>query len=304
MRLFDLHCDTLYECDRQNCELWENTLDLDVKRGLAMDAFVQVFAAFIPDELRGTAAQDHGLRLLDLAAAQAEIYSQLLPVKSAADLDAAAQTHRCGMLLAVEGGAVLGGELSMVDELAKRGVKLLTLTWNGDNELACGCMSGRKGGLSDFGKAALLRMGEVGILPDVSHLNEAGFWDVAETVEGPFLATHSLSAAVCSHPRNLTDAQFDCIRDRGGLVGLNLCTAHLGVGDFAAFERHLAHFLERDGAHTVAMGCDLDGTTLPPEWPGIDTLSALWRQLLQDGFGTETCDRLFYKNAYEFFHSL
>lgn len=304
MRLFDLHCDTLYECDRQNCELWENALDLDVKRGLALDAFVQVFAAFIPDELRGTAAQDHGLRLLDLAAAQAELYSQLLPVKSADDLDAAAKTHRCGMLLAVEGGAVLGGELSMVDELARRGVKLLTLTWNGDNELACGCMSGRKEGLSDFGKAALLRMGEVGILPDVSHLNEAGFWDVAETVKGPFLATHSLSAAVCSHPRNLTDAQFDCIRDRGGLVGLNLCTAHLGAGNFAAFERHLAHFLERDGAHTVAMGCDLDGTTLPPEWPGLDTLSALWRQLLQDGFGTETCDRLFYKNAYEFFHSL
>ena len=81
MRLFDLHCDTLYECDRQNCELWENALDLDVKRGLALDAFVQVFAAFIPDELRGTAAQDHGLRLLDLAAAQAELYSQLLPVK-------------------------------------------------------------------------------------------------------------------------------------------------------------------------------------------------------------------------------
>ena len=304
MRLFDLHCDTLYECDRQNLELWENPLDLDVKRGLAFEAYIQVFAAFIPDNLRGEAAQIHGRRLLRLAAQQAERYPQLCSVRCAHDLDTAQAQHRCGMLLAVEGGAVLGGELSMVDELACLGVKLLTITWNGENELGCGCMSGREEGLTSFGKAALRRLNEQKILPDVSHLNEAGFWDVAAVTDGPFLATHSLSAAVHPHPRNLTDAQFCCIRDHGGLVGLNLCTAHLGEGSFAAFERHLAHFLELDGAHTVALGCDLDGAPLPKEWAGIDTLSALERQLQQDGFDAKTCEQLFFSNAYEFFHWL
>ena len=304
MRLFDLHCDTLYECDRQSCELWENPLDLDVKRGLKGDAFVQVFAAFIPDELRGEAAQNHGRRLLRLAVSQAVKYPALMPIRAGADLDVAAKEHRAGMLLAVEGGAVLGGSLAMVDELADQGVKLMTLTWNGENELACGCFSIQNTGLTAFGKAALRRMGERGMLADVSHLNEAGFWDVAAVTDGPFLATHSLAAAVHPHPRNLTDSQFDCIRDRGGLVGLNLCVAHLGEASFTAFERHLAHFLERDGEDTVALGCDLDGTALPPEWPGIDTLSLLRGQLLKDGFGRETVEKLFYRNSYEFFHSL
>lgn len=304
MRLFDLHCDTLYECDRQGCELWENPLALDIKRGLRWDAFVQVFAAFIPDELRGEAAQAHGRRLLNLAVSQAAKYPTLMPIRTGADLDVVAKEHRAGMLLAVEGGAVLGGELNMVDELADCGVKLMTITWNGENELACGCFSPKNTGLTAFGRAALRRMEARGILPDVSHLNEAGFWDVAAVIDGPFLATHSLSATIHPHPRNLTDSQFDCIRDRGGLVGLSLCVPHLGESSFTAFERHLAYFLERGGEYTVALGCDLDGTELPPEWPGVDTLSLLRGQLLKDGFGRETVERLFFKNAYEFFYSL
>ena len=300
MRLFDLHCDTVYECDRRGCGLWENTLDLDIRRLARFAPACQVFAVYVPDTLRGEAARAHGRRLLALADTLARDCPPLVRMTAGADLEAAAE-HTCGMWLAAEGGAILGGDLSAVDELADAGVRLLTLTWNGENELGYGCLSGSRAGLKPFGRAVLPRLAERGILPDVSHLNEAGFWDVAAWTDTPFLATHSLSAAVHAHPRNLTDAQFDCIRDRGGLVGLSLCPEHLGGESFADFERHLAHFLERDGAHTVAVGCDLDGTALPDAWPGIDTLCLLERQLRLDGFDEETCDRLFYRNAYEFF---
>lgn len=300
MRLFDLHCDTLSECDRLGCGLWENALDVDVSRLLRFSPGVQVFAAFVPDTLHGEAARDRGRRLLSLAGRLADACPPLVRMRDGAALDRLTE-GQCGMWLSAENGAILGGKLSAVAELAAAGVRLLTLTWNGENELGYGCMTGSAEGLKPFGRAVLTELAAYGILPDVSHLNESGFWDVAALTDAPLLATHSLSAAVNPHPRNLTDAQFDCIRDRGGLVGLNLCPAHLGGMQFADFERHLAHFLERGGTHTVAMGCDLDGTALPPGWPGIDTLFSLERRLLRDGFGEDVCDRLFYRNAYAFF---
>jgi membrane dipeptidase len=225
-------------------------------------------------------------------------------IGNAPDMAKAEKEHRCGLIKAVEGGAVLGGSLEALDRLKAYQVRMMTLTWNGANELGNGCMSDDAAGLTRFGKDVVRRMEELDLLIDVSHLNERGFWDVAQISRRPFLATHSLSMTVCRHPRNLTDPQFDCICERGGLVGLNLCSAHLGEACFAAFERHLAHFLERDGEASVALGCDFDGTALPPHWNGIDTLSALEKQLIADGFGRETVDRLFYQNAYDFFSNL
>lgn len=303
MRLFDLHCDTLSICEQLNCSLLDAPNHLNMTRGLQNEAYFQVFAAFIPDELRGDDAVNYGRRLLDIADRDAALPCART-INTAADMLTAVQEHRCGMLKAVEGGAILGGSLAMLDELKARQVRLMTLTWNGANELGNGCFSADTSGLTAFGKSVVRRMEELEILVDVSHLNEAGFWDVANISHEPFLATHSLSMAVNAHPRNLTDAQFDCIRERGGLVGLNLCVAHLGEASFSAFERHLAHFLTRGGEKTVALGCDFDGTDLPPYWNGVDALSALETQLINDGFGRETVDRLFYQNAYDFFVNL
>ena len=303
MRLFDLHCDTLSVCERYDCSLLNAPLHLNIRRGLQNEAYFQVFAAFIPDELRGEEAKIYGFRLLDIAD-KATDEPCVQSIHTAQDIEKAQREHRCGLIKAVEGGAILGGDLQTLDQLQARGVKILTLTWNGTNELGNGCMSAESAGLTDFGKAVVRRMEALNLFADVSHLNERGFWDVAQISTRPFLATHSLSKTICCHPRNLTDEQFDCLRERGGLVGLNLCREHLGEASFSAFERHLTHFLERDGEKCLALGCDFDGTELPPYWNGIDTLSALEEQLLTDGFGRETVDRLFCQNAYEFFSNL
>lgn len=303
MRLFDLHCDTLSVCEQMGCSLLDAPKHLNIARGLKSEAYFQVFAAFIPDELRGDAAVNYGCKLLDIADRDA-VLPCVQSIVTPADISTAVQEHRCGMIKAVEGGAILGGDTAMLDELKVRQVRLMTLTWNGTNELGNGCFSTDTSGLTPFGKSVVRRMEELEMLVDVSHLNEAGFWDVASISHHPFIATHSLSMSVNAHPRNLTDAQFDCIRERGGLVGLNLCDEHLGEASFAAFERHLAHFLLRDGEKAVALGCDFDGTDLPKQWNGLDTLSALEKQLLADGFGRETVDRLFYQNAYDFFCNL
>ena len=303
MRLFDLHCDTLYECYTTKQNLLSNRLQLDLLRGLwNREGWVQAFAVWMPDTLRGREAYEQCLRILAFARQQAQLYNeQMLLVQSPEDIRRALASRRCAAILTVEGGSALAGRLEALDTLASAGVKAIAITWNGENELGCGSGSGKDDGLTALGKKAVRRMEELGILPDVSHLNEHGFWDVLEHTDGPVIASHSLSAAVHPHPRNLSDAQFTALVQRGGLVGLNLCAEHLGGQSFERLERHLARYLSLGGERAVAFGCDLDGTSLPPEWEGIAVIDRIYDGLLRKNYKEKFLDRLFFGNCYDFF---
>lgn len=302
MRLFDIHCDTLTECYREGSSLCRNERQIDLKRGRQYRPWCQVFAVWIPDTLRGAAAFRYTRRVLEFARAEEKRSPQQFAIVTDRDgLEAAVRTGRCAGLLAVESGATMGGRLERLSRLAALGVRIITLTWNGSNELGDGCMTENGGGLTPFGRRAVREMYRLGIVPDVSHLNEAGFWEVATLSDQPFIASHSLSRTVCDHPRNLTDAQFKELWRRGGLVGLNFCGAQLGEQSFDAVYRHLSHYWEMNGQKTVALGGDLDGTDLPEEWQGIAVYEELWAYLLKKGVSEAALDRLFFQNAFEFF---
>lgn len=305
MRLFDLHCDTLYECYTKDVSLDKNTLHVDMERGSKFDRWIQVFAVWMPDSVRGEEAWRQCAAILQSAHHFAARYPQMFQIACKAEnLNTESSSPVCTAILAVEGGSALNGDLLHSDDLSKMDVKVITITWNGSNELGHGCGSGCTDGLTAFGKAAVRRMEELGIIPDVSHLNEQGFWDVAAQTKRPFIASHSVSAAVHPHVRNLTDAQFLTIVERGGLVGLNLCEQQLGARGADALERHLYHYLCLGGEHTVALGCDLDGTDLPPEWGGIQVMPLLYEALLRKNYEESLVDRLFFGNCYDFFTQL
>lgn len=302
MRLFDMHGDTLSACYQSGESLCSNEQHIDLRRGRRYAPWCQVFAAFVPDTLHGKAAYRYCCRLLSFGAEQESRYPQQLSlVVDRAGLESAVRSGRCAGILAVENGAALAGKIPHITALAKRGVRVMTLTWNGDNELGHGCLSSSREGLTKFGRQAVREMCRVGIVPDVSHLNEAGFWDVATLSEMPFIASHSLSRSVHDHPRNLTNAQFKELRRRGGLVGISLCTDHLGAPDFEAVYRHVAQFLSLDGDTTVALGGDLDGTAIPEEWGGMVVYEQLAEYLINRGLSETTVDAIFFKNAFDFF---
>ena len=301
MRLFDLHCDTLTSCCDEAASLCLNDRHIDLKRGRQYRPWCQVFAVFIPDTMRGASAFRYARRVLDYAHGQEKRYPQQLSIVTDGEsLRSAAASDRCAALLGVESGAALGGKLGNLLRLAEMGVRVVTLTWNGSNELGHGCMSSG-GGLTPFGRRAVREMWRLKMVPDVSHLNEQGFWDVATLGEHPFIASHSLSRAVCEHPRNLSDAQFKEVRRRHGLVGLGFDGTQLGEPNFEAVHRHLLHYLELDGEQTVALGGDLDGTQLPEEWDGIAVYEALFEYLSQKGMAAALLERLFFQNAFDFF---
>ncbi len=302
IRLFDLHCDTLGQGLSNRCPIEKNNSAIDLHRGRVFASWVQAFAVFIPDDLRGKAAEERCVSLLDVAERWEREHPHEFHIVRARE-DFADSRFACRALLTGENiGAI--GDVTCLDRLRARHVRAATLTWNGDNPWGCGCF-GSGGGLTLLGVRALERMRALGITVDVSHLNERGFCDVARRLKRPFIATHSCSAAVTPHPRNLTDEQFRAVRDSGGVVGIDLYHAHLGIpfdGDyFAAFTRHLTHFLSLDGEDTVCIGTDLDGMELPQSFDGMTVLGHLYEYLLTRGIDAALLDKVFYTNAFRFF---
>lgn len=317
MRFLDLHCDTITECCKNGYALSDNPLHLDVRRAACFDAWVQVFAVWIPDTLRGDAAWEYFERSCDFYLRQTDLCA-LTRCTSSADIERAVCARKFASVLAVEGGAVLGGNLDRTDELYRRGVRILTLTWNGENELGYGCQSGG-GHLKPFGNTVLRRTEELGMIADVSHLDRVGFYDVLERTARPVLASHSTSEAVLrttrtdstdktfSMRRALTDDQIRALSAHGGLIGLNFCGSFLGdAGDDGtqAAIRHAAHILDLGGEDVLAIGSDFDGCTMHDELSGIEKMPALYDAFLQNGFGRAVCEKIFFGNGLHFFESM
>lgn len=140
MRLFDLHCDTIGECWKQKKDLFENNLHLSLQRGSAYAPWRQVFAVFIPDSCRGEAAWNYFQGIYDDFLHQLETHKDAVSFcRTSDELARAEREGKCAAILSVEGGAVLGGRLDRIQKLHAMGVRLITLTWNGANELGCGC---------------------------------------------------------------------------------------------------------------------------------------------------------------------
>jgi len=173
------------------------------------------------------------------------------------------QGEKIGALLAVEGGEALQGDISVLRILHRLGVRSLCLTWNNRNEIADGVaemVTG--GGLTNFGREVIREMNRLGMLIDVSHLAEKGFWDVLERSEVPVIASHSNAKSIWDHPRNLTDNQIRGLAQKGGIIGINFVAEFLGPDgcNLENLWRHIEHICSLVGDDFLGFGSDFDGT--------------------------------------------
>ena len=302
MKYFDLHCDTALQCLEKHCSLLSNDLNISLERVRGYERWAQVFAVWIEDEYRGDAAYS---RFCSASAyLQEELRKNVDSIafcKTGADLDSAEQNSKNIAVLSIEGGAAIAGKMEHLHDVYEQGVRLMTLTWNGRNEIADGCMQEDAKGLTPFGFDVIREMNRMGMTVDVSHLSEAGFWDVANVSTKPFVATHSDSKALQPHQRNLTDDQFREIAQGGGLVGLNFHSDFLGgTEDIAEIVNHAEHFLNLGGEKVLALGSDFDGCELCGGINGVQDVSKLY-DAMAERFGKEITDDVFYNNTYRFF---
>ena len=187
-------------------------------------------------------------------------------------------------------------------EFQRDGVRFLTLTWMGENELGCGGEAG--GPLTEFGRAVVRALPQYGIVPDVSHLSDEGVADVFECYDGPVVATHSNVRRVTGHHRNLTEKQIREIVRRGGLIGINLCSAFLSSDRMRACSddvyRHLDVFLSLGAQDTVCFGTDFDGAHVPEDIRDIGGIPRLYGYLLARGLPETVLNKVFFENAWGF----
>ena len=309
-KIFDLHCDTLTrdEYPARGRTPGRGTLDdpafhLALSKVPAGTAWVQCFAVFVPDRLRGQEA----VGFFDRHAAS--FYDQMersrdrvLACRTGADLSAAMEAGKFAALLTVEGGAVLAGELERVQAIRDAGVRMLTLTWNGPNELGSGHDTTQ--GLTPFGREAVAELERLGVIVDVSHLNDRGFEDLLDTAKKPFAASHSNARSVCGHRRNLPDEFIREMVRRECLIGLNYSRSFLsdeGRGSLEDLYRHVCRFLELGAERCLALGSDYDGTDIHPDLDSVEKSLSIRDFLTDRGIPPETADGIMFDNAWRFF---
>lgn len=303
MRMFDAHCDTIYQCYTQNARLLRENPQgqLDLIRMKRFSPCAQFFAIFED-------ARDKSIKMMEeVFVKQYQIFRtelaqnvrEIIFCRSRNEAEMAFTQGKMAAFLSVEGADLLGCNLEQLDRAYVLGVRAVNLTWNRSNSLSGSVLEETERGLSSLGKAFARRMQVLGMLVDVSHLSDPGFWDVIDLAEKPVIATHSNARAVCHHPRNLTDAQFMALLQVGGIAGLNLYANFLGPDpDFDTIMAHLDHFWSLGGEDHVSLGGDWDGCdTLPKGMEeGVGSLDKLYEYLLQRNYSESLLEKLYYKN--------
>lgn len=243
-----------------------------------------------------------------LACAEAELAEcpWLAVVRTTEEAEAARTAGKLYAFLGIEGMEALGPDVEGdIDRLAGLGFRLGMLTWNEENRLASGAAQNPEKGLTALGRRAVRRMEERGMLPDLSHLNDGGFWETLDLAHGPVVASHSNCRALCDVPRNLTDEQLRAIRDTGGVVGLNAHHAFIhrdrAEQTVETLARHAAHMADVMGVEHVACGFDFcefmgPGNDAARGLEDCGEVPALFAALERLGMGAEERELIARKN--------
>jgi membrane dipeptidase len=319
MKFIDFHCDTLLAAVHAGAK---DIVDLphsqlDLRRLHAAGAAAQFFAIFFPpqeylknlENLGEDSIDDeryfqlcYGIYQASLAAAPEIVRS----AQSSDDLDANVSAGCVSAFLSLEDGRLVDGQLDRLRHLHEQGVRLISLTWNGENCFGWPNSNDPKimqNGLTDFGIEAVREMQRLGVIVDVSHLSDGGFWDVVRHATRPFVASHSNARALSPHPRNLTDEMIKALAEAGGIIGLNFCPAFLNADITATRSTvslvadHVQHLLQVGGEDVVALGSDWDGIQGDIELDDPRTLDLLWQELRRRRVPERIVEKAAYANA-------
>lgn len=314
IKALDMHCDTILELyDRkgkgQPCSLRNAQGQLSLEKMRQGKYLAQNFAMFVyMDGKTDPYRMCH--ELMDIFDQQIKANGDLVrQVYTARDIRQAESEGRMGALLTIEEGGVCQGSTEKLEEFYHRGARMMTLTWNFENEIgypaaiAYFSPEGGNMGLKPAGIEMVSRMEELGMIVDVSHLSDAGFYDVVRHTTKPFVASHSNARAVCEHQRNLTDDMIRLLAERGGVIGLNFCEAFLqkGGGDaLATLEQivaHAKHIAKVGGIGCLGLGSDFDGISNPVEMKDASGMPGLADALCKAGFHESQVDLIFSGNV-------
>ncbi len=304
MNYADLHCDTPLEMFDRGESLASGSLNVTLDNLTFCKKYLQL-AAYCPNEDIG---DDEGyekfFRVRDNFLNECTKVGASV-VKSAGELKSSVDAGKPTFILTLEDGRVLSGSLSRLERLYEAGVRVLTPLWGGET-----CIGGSHqstAGLTKFGRDVAELCGELGIITDVSHASEKSAEELLEIANlhgRPVIASHSCSATLNPHSRNLSDRLLREVSNSGGIVGVNLYPPHLTGGKATLGDaiRHIKHYVSIAGVDRVALGCDFDGMGIFCEdGSDVSCIERLYSLMAEDGFSEEALEKIFFSNVYNFF---
>lgn len=319
MNIIDMHCDTLMEVAMANgpdADMFRrDNVSIDFERMKEGGALAQFFAIFVMPEYgyqewyQVPPMDDEAYirRCIELFRHNMELHKDIIaPARSAEDILNNRAAGKMSGMLTIEDGGFVNGSLDKIHWCYQQGIRVFGLIWNHDN-----CFGTPNSpdpvlmnkGLTEFGKVAVDYMQELGMVVDVSHLNDGGFYDVAARCKKPFMATHSNCRAVSPHPRNLTDEMIRILADKGGVMGLNLCAEFLDkdiTNQDSTIDRMVTmmkHMRKVGGLEVMAIGTDFDGIWSNLEIKDCAQLPRLMDALRKNGFTQDEIEYITHKNV-------
>lgn len=331
MKVIDMHCDTIGgmlmapKWGRPDFHLAKNEMNIDLEKMEKGDYLAQCFAMFVPFNVENPF--ETCMEMIDRFYQEVEANQDKIAVaRNYDDIMKNQADGKMSAILTIEEGGVTKGNLAYLRDFYRLGVRMITLTWNFENGV--GFPNFKRSddpnqkpnfkspntvdGLTPYGIEMVKEMNRLGIIIDVSHLSDAGFYDVLKYTTGPFVASHSNARAVCNHCRNLTDDMIKKLAERGGVTGINYAADFLrevpdGEENFsyiADMVKHIKHIVEVGGIDCVGLGSDFDGIEQNLEMKDASYLPQLADALAKEGFSEEDIEKIFYKNVLRVFKTV
>ena len=329
MRVVDMHCDTVLELlsrdlKGKEASLYSNDLSIDLEKMKKGNYLLQNFALFT-DQKELAIPEQQTMRLYDEYCTQMDKYSDYIaPVYQFSDIEKNDKEGKLSSLLTLEDGGVCFNDLAMLRNYYRMGVRMIALTWNYENgigypNLSMKDMNGNhpnykrsvdtERGLTEFGISFVKEMERLGMIVDVSHLNDAGFYDVLKYTTKPFVASHSNARSVCNVARNMSDDMILQLAKRGGVMGLNFCGSFLAdrndhkscVDDMV---KHILYIKDLAGIDVIGLGTDFDGISCPLEIENASMMNLLEEALYKAELTQEEVEKIFYKNVLRVYKSV
>lgn len=322
MKVLDMHCDTISvlldeNSKGKNVSLRNNDLSIDLNKMKQGDYLLQNFACFVclgqeEDPVkRVNQLIDHYYEQLD------KNKDMIAPVFKYSDIEKNEKNGLMSSLLTIEEGGVVANDLALLRNYYRLGVRMITLTWNyangighpnfvSDKDMTFQDMKkiNEQDGLTPFGIEYVKEMERLGIIIDVSHLSDAGFYDVLKYSKKPFVASHSNARALCDVARNMSDDMILKLAERGGVMGINFCGDFLKQSDVGNetscikdMVDHIVYIKNLAGIDCIGLGTDFDGITSELEIKDASMMNQLAIALSDKGFTEEEIEKIFYKNV-------
>ena len=313
MKYADMHCDTITVLYSKEGSLRENDLHNDLHKMKEGGCLLQNFAIFTD-----IARKDSSFtwKAIDYYHAQMKENEDL--IRPATSYEEIMENERNGYMsgmLTLEEGSVVDGDLKNLERFYDAGVRMITLTWNYPNGIGFPNFTPDRGmereemlrqintkdGLTPFGIGYVKRMNELGMIVDVSHLSDAGFYDVLKYSNKPFVASHSNARSLCSVARNLSDEMIRKLSEAGGVMGLNFCSSFVhekdtGYTTIEGMVAHIRHIVSVGGIDCIGLGSDFDGIHSKLEIKDASGMGRL-HDALKPYFTQEEIEKIFYKNV-------